>query len=299
MQFQYITYGLVFAAVAAISWVFWSLASSAGMAAGEKRDFENNVGSDGRQKTPLERFVSPGRLFNLQLLFSCFPALFMVVLLLASGLQRPLLLTFFAVSLAIMGWKFTRFYFVILVRRRQAAFESKILDLTNGLANALKAGMALPQALERITARMSGVIREELSIVLREYRLGLDLHMALERLYERMPCEDMRLLTASVRLTTQTGGSLADVLAEMTEMIRGRKDFKDKLKALTAQGRFEGIVLGCMPVLAFVLFFCLPGQREMMMSLFTTPIGWAAIGVAALLEVMGFVVISKITAIEV
>ena len=119
----------------------------------------------------------------------------------------------------------------------------------------------------------------------------------LARLVERMPCEDMQLLTAAVRLTTQTGGSLADVLAEMAEMIRGRREFAEKVKTLTAQGRFEGYVLGLMPVVAFVLFYFL--QPEIMSVLFTTLIGWTAIGVVIVLEAIGFVVISKITTIEV
>ena len=128
-------------------------------------------------------------------------------------------------------------------------------------------------------------------------RLGLELADSFQRLSERMPCEDMRLLTSSVRLTTQTGGSLADVLGEMTEMIRGRRDFAERVKTMTAQGRFEGLVLAAMPVVAFVIFYFI--QPEMMSMLFTTIIGWTAIGVVIVLETIGFIVISHMTKIEV
>ena len=140
-------------------------------------------------------------------------------------------------------------------------------------------------------------MREELAIVQREYRLGLDMPEALARLAERMPCEDISLLTASVRLTTKTGGSLADVLAEMTEMIRGRREFAEKVKTLTAQGRFEGYVLGCMPIFAFAVFYLL--QPEVMGVLFKSTAGWTAIAVAGVLEALAFIVISRITRIEV
>ena len=277
---QYVVYAIVFVAVVAALWVLWTIANAAGLAESEKRDFENNVRADGRQKTPLERFVSPGRLFRLQLAFALFPAFFVPILFLLGGFSNPVFLLAFGLVFGFAGWKLTRLYFDILVRRRHAAFEDKVLDLTAGLANALKAGMAFPQALERIAARMTGPMKEELAIVQREYRLGLEMPGALERLAERMPCEDIRLLTAAVKLTTRTGGSLAEVLAEMTEMIRGRREFAEKVKTLTAQGRFEGIFLGFMPVVAFA-------------------IGWTAIGVTAVLETIGFIVISKITAIEV
>jgi len=292
-----LVYALVFLAVVAVLWVVWTIADNAGLVEGEKRDFENNVRADGRQKTPLERFVSPGRLFRIQLASALFPAFLVPAGFLAAGFLQPALLLPFAAAAGFAGWKLPRLYFLRLVRRRQADFESSILDLTSGVANALKAGMAFPQALERISARTSGAMREELAIVQREYRLGLDMPEALERLVERMPCEDIRLLTASVRLTTKTGGSLADVLAEMTETIRGRREFAEKVKTLTAQGKFEGYVLGCMPVVAFAIFYLI--QPEMMVTLFTSPIGWAAIGVSLLLEAVGFVVISKIVAIEV
>ena len=107
----------------------------------------------------------------------------------------------------------------------------------------------------------------------------------------------MRLLAASVRLTGKTGGSLADVLAEMAEMIRGRRDFAERVRTLTAQGRFEGMVLGAMPVVAFVIFYLI--QPDLMMSLFRSVAGWTALGVAAVLEVVGFIVIGRLTKIEV
>lgn len=294
---HYLIYALVFAAVVSVLWVIWSTAVAAGLAESEKRDFENNVRADGRQKTPLERFVSPGRLFRLQLAFSLIPGFFTPVLFLIGGIDNPLLLLAFAVFVGLSGWKLTRWYFVILVKRRQAAFEAKLQDLTAGLANALKAGMAFPQALERISARMTGAMREELAIVLREYRLGLDMSDALERMVERMPCEDVKLLTASVRLTTKTGGSLADVLGEMAEMLRGRRDFAEKLKAMTAQGRVEGLVLAAMPVVAYVVISI--NQFELMSNLFTTTRGWVAIGVVIALEILAYKTITKITTIEV
>ena len=294
---EYLVYGLVFAAVIMGLWVVWTMTDAAGLAESEKRDFENNVRADGRQKTPLERIVSPGRLFRLQLTFAMFPGLVVPGCFLMAGFTEPAFLAAFGVVFAFAGWKLVRFYFDHLVRKRQALFETRILDLTSGLANALTAGMAFPQALERISLRMDGPMREELNIVQREYRLGIEMPVALERLVERMPCEDMRLLTASVRLTTQTGGSLADVLDEMTDMIRGRREFAEKVKTLTAQGRFEGNVMGAMPIIAFVLFYFI--QPEVMSVLFTSIMGWTAIGVVAVLEAIGFLVISKITSIEV
>ena len=294
----YLTYALIAAAAFAVVRVIWSLASDAGVIGSETRDFANNArDAQGRQKTQLERFVEPGTLFRQQVFAALIPALVVPALFVLGGLQNPWFLLVFAGVVAFAGWQLPRLYWNVRVKKRQLEFESKILDFAVGVANALKAGMALPQAFERISKRSSGAMAEELAIVQNDYRLGTDMPTALDRLVERMPCEDMRLVAASVRLTTQTGGSLAEVLAEMAEMIRGRRDFADKVKSLTAQSRFEGWVLGTMPVVAFLLFNFI--QPELMSVLYTTVAGWCALGAAAVMEAIGFVVIGKITKIEV
>lgn len=181
--------------------------------------------------------------------------------------------------------------------RRRRDFEGRILDLTMGLANAMKAGMAFPQALEKVSSQLGGVMRDEISVVLREYRLGMGIADAVSRLSERMPCEDMRLLASAVKLTMRTGGSLVDVLARLVDTIRNRTEFQAKLATLTAQGKFEAMAMAAAPLLAFVvLYIC---QPDLMQPLVTTLTGWIAICVTLVLEAMGFLVIRKIVTIEV
>ena len=197
----------------------------------------------------------------------------------------------------ILAWFGPRWVADYRERKRKAMFEDRILDLTMGLANAMKAGMALPQALEKVSEQLGGVMREEISVVLREYRLGMGMTESIDRLVDRMPCEDIRLLASAVRLSTQTGGSLVDVMEQLVDTIRNRTEFQQKLKTLTAQGRFEAMAMASAPLAAFVLLYVC--QPDLMKPLVTTTTGWIAIGVAAVLEVIGFVVIKKIVTIEV
>ena len=197
----------------------------------------------------------------------------------------------------ILAWFGPRWVADYRERKRKAMFEDRILDLTMGLANAMKAGMALPQALEKVSEQLGGVMREEISVVLREYRLGMGMTESIDRLVGRMPCEDIRLLASAVRLSTQTGGSLVDVMEQLVDTIRNRTEFQQKLKTLTAQGRFEAMARASAPLAAFVLLYVC--QPDLMKPLVTTTTGWIAIGVAAVLEVIGFVVIKKIVTIEV
>lgn len=297
MNSPFLVYLLVGSAAAAIGWVLWQSIVDAGEASSEKLEWGNGMREDGRQKPAIERFVSPGKLLRTRIFAAAMPSIVIPSLFVVAGFSNPIFLAVLAMVFASVGWRIPLFYYNRAVKNRQLKFEDSILDFTMGISSALKSGMAFPQAVERISARMKGPIREELEQVLSEYRLGTELATAFERMTERMPCEDIRLLATAIRLTTKTGGSLAEVLGEMTETIRNRREFQDKLKTLTAQGRFEGIGLGLMPLVAFIIFYFI--QPEMTMSIFQSMAGWCALGVAVLLEVIGFVVINKICNVEV
>jgi len=189
------------------------------------------------------------------------------------------------------------FYFSNKVKKRAQEFDSSILELSMGLTSGLRAGQALPQAVELFSRRCDGVLREELMVVLREYRLGVDLGEALQHMYMRLPGEDLQLLVISIRLTTQSGGSLVDVLQKITQTIRARTDFTQKLQGLTAQGRFEALAMALAPLAAFLLLFAV--NNELMLPLVQTGIGWCAIGVMLTLETIGYIVIRMIVDIKI
>ena len=155
----------------------------------------------------------------------------------------------------------------------------------------------LPQAIEVFARRCEGPMKEELAIVLREYRLGLELPDALQRMYDRLPCEDLQLLIISIRITLQSGGSLADVLQRITQTIRGRIEFHQKLQALTAQGRFEALAMSLAPLLAFTLLFFI--NHDLMLPMVKTLIGWSALGIMVTLEIIGYAVIRAIIDVKV
>ena len=251
---------------------------------------------DGENVSPLRRLVSPVQLTTYRISWSCGLGVAVMLLLVFAG-APPWVYLPLAVVLTVLGGYVPVLYYDIRVKRRQAAFEARILELAVGLANGLKAGEALPAALESISGRIASPMREELQTVIREYRLGLELPEALERLQARMGCEDLRLLVAAIRLTMQTGGSLADVLGQMVDTIRQRKEFKEKLASMTAQGRFEAIAMSLAPVFVFFILYAI--NPPLMKPMVTTGAGWAAIGVTCVMVTLGFLCINKIVTIEV
>jgi tight adherence protein B len=199
--------------------------------------------------------------------------------------------------MGILCYQIPRLWLRSRIRRRNAAFEARLVDLTLGLANGLRSGAALPQSIELVSRDIGGPMTEEFNLVLHEYRLGIDLAESLSRLSERMPGEDLGLLVTAVRLTLQSGGSLAEVLEKITDTIRQRTEFHQRLRTMTAQGRFEAIAMAFSPLLTFLILFYL--DPDLMRPMVTTTAGWCAVGVVLLMETIGFLIINKIVTIKV
>ncbi|MEI7945381.1 MAG: type II secretion system F family protein [bacterium] len=290
----WLVYMLVFGAVVLVIYSFAGLANSISM---EKVELDRKSKEIQSWNNPMNRFISDQRLVQFRVSSAVMLGGVFTGILLFASVTNPLIWIPIAAGMGFVGWMSPFWYYNWKLTDRKNKFENRILDLTMGLANGLRSGQALPQALEAIARRLEGPIQEELMVVLREYRFGLELAEALERMHQRMPCEDLRLLVTSVRLTSQSGGSMAEVLSRMTEMIRGRTEFQGKLRTLTAQGRFEAIAISASPLVAFVILYLV--DTELMAPMLKTTVGWMALGVVVLLETIGFYIINKIVTIEV
>jgi len=283
---------LVFAAVAALGYV---VAATLQAAVGERAAAPASGDGEG-DSFAYAAFTTREKLARSRLLagYGGFLALFLLLSLAGRG---PVLAGVVALAAGILvSWVPVE----ILRRKRKRRLETaaaQVLDLASGLANGLKSGQALPASLEALSGRLPRPMSEEIAVVLREYRLGLDLPEALGRLAARVPCEDLTLLVGSIRLTQQAGGSLAEVLEKMVEMIRARTEFQAKLKAMTAQGRFEAIAMSLAPLFVFILLYLI--DRPLMLPLVTTSIGWTTIVCDAVWVVIGFLIIDRIVTIEV
>lgn len=284
---------LVFTAVSAIG---YAVVGTIGASVEERTGGEGSAASGGGPSFPYAAFTTPFQLARRRLFagYGVFLALFVVLSVVgvapvsAGGVALAAAVAASFVPLAIVRNR---------SRKRLEAAESQVLDLATGLASGLRSGQALPAALEAVSARLPSPMADEVKTVLREYRLGLDLPDALARLSLRVPCEDLTLLVGSIRLTQQAGGSLAEVLDKMVEMIRGRTEFQSKLKAMTAQGRFEAIAMSLAPAFVFVILFLI--DRPLMLPLVTTRAGWMTIVGDAIWLTIGFFIIKRIVTIEV
>ena len=249
---------------------------------------------DGR--TQLEYFISRPKLRKIQICFATIGALIMLCIVLVAG-ANPWAAPVVVILGGAAAFSLPMLYYRSKVKKRNEAFRARLLDVIMGLNNGMRSGVALPQAMEVVGRDIGGVMQEELSMTLYEYRLGVDLTEALARLEKRMPDENLKLFVTAVGISQQTGGSLSDILDKIIETIRQRSIMEDKINTLTAQGKFESIIMACAPLIAFVILYVL--DRQLMEPLVTTVLGWAAIGVVLIFETIGYLFIRKIVKVEI
>ncbi|HPD17086.1 MAG TPA: type II secretion system F family protein [Planctomycetota bacterium] len=184
-----------------------------------------------------------------------------------------------------------------LKRRRDHRFGVQLVDALMNISNALRSGFSLPQAFELIQREMDNPIAQEFRLLNQETRVGVPLEQALEHMLERMPSDDLDLVVTAILVSAEVGGSLAEVMDNISKTIRERHQIEGKVRALTSQGRMQAVILGLVPILlAFVINWLNPGLFEPMVR---TWYGWGLFAIIGLLEVLGMLVVRKIVTIDV
>jgi tight adherence protein B len=226
---------------------------------------------------------------------------YLVLILLASGIVG--LLAFTAMGpgpLVLAGAAGGGIIPVVLVRRagsqRSARLNAQVVDVVDIIASSLRSGFGFVQAIELAAREQAEPISGALARMIHEINMGVSTEEALERLVARTGDQDLDLVVTAVLIQRRVGGNLAEVLQNISQTIRDRIQVKGQIKTLTAQARMSGWIVGLLPVvLAGFLAVVSPGYIAV---LFVDPIGHIMLGVAVMLDIIGFVAIRRISAID-
>ncbi|PYS53659.1 MAG: hypothetical protein DMG13_11640 [Acidobacteria bacterium] len=182
-------------------------------------------------------------------------------------------------------------------QRRFRRFEEIFPDAIDLLARAVRAGHAFTTAFSLIGEEMPNPLAEEFRLTYQQHNLGLPLRDALANLATRMPLPDVRIFISALQIQRDTGGNLGEILDNLSEVIRERFSILREIQIVTAEGRLSMYVLTAIPVAAGVLMYL--ANPDYMMPLFTDPIGHIALGVAAVMQFIGYLIIKKMVAMKI
>lgn len=181
--------------------------------------------------------------------------------------------------------------------RRMRRLEGQLPDVATAIAASLRAGLALTQALDQVVRHQPRPVCQEFSLMLREHRIGLTLDASLAKLAARNESRDLALLIATLGVARDLGGGLAEALERFASAARRRLALEERIRALTAQGRLQGWIMGALPVVVALALGSM--EPRFFPMLFGSPLGWVTLTLLVTLEIAGYLLIRRIVRIEV
>jgi tight adherence protein B len=181
--------------------------------------------------------------------------------------------------------------------KRFEAFEELFPEAIDTLARSVRAGHAFTTALEMISNEISEPVGGEFRKLYEEQKFGLPVRDALMNLAERIPIVDVKFFVTAVMIQRETGGNLAEILDNLSYVIRERFKIHRQVRVYTAQGRLTmGLLMGMPPLIVVFMYLTNP---SFIRPLFDDPIGHTLLVLGITLQTIGYFVIRKIIRIQV
>jgi tight adherence protein B len=252
------------------------------------------LGRSGRLVDPLRQMVEESALsvtVGVVLLASVFSALVMFVLAaVMTGLVW--LSALLAVAAGSIPYAVVRF----LATRRVRQFEDQFPQAIELMASALRAGHALTTGISMVADEVPDPMGAEFRLLYDQQNYGMPLPDALKAFTRRVPLLDARFFVTAVMTQREAGGNLAEVLDNLSTLIRERSRIKRQVRVASAHGRITGWVLSMMPpALGLVMTFIAPAH---MRDFVNDPLGVRLIVGAVVLQVIGMLAIRRIVDVE-
>ena len=242
--------------------------------------------------------MPPARVLDLSLIFTA-AAMFLAVggiWYYTGSLSAPKIIIV-SILAGVAAFPVPRLYLKILRKNRMRKFNEQLEDALLSMSSSLKAGFSINQALESLAQENRYPISFEFNLLIQELRLGVTLEEALDKMSRRLDCPDFELVAVSILTARQTGGELTATLERLAGVIRERVRISSRIRALTAQGRMQAVIIALMPV---GLFFAMMNiAPDMMNSFFSTVAGVLSLLGVIVLDVTGFIMIRRITNIDI
>ena len=200
------------------------------------------------------------------------------------------------IILGLVGFIAPPLVMAFLQRRRQTMFNDQLTGMLQLLSNSLKTGYPVDRAIETVAAKSQPPVSTEFERVATEITLGTSIEDSLSALLLRINSPDLEFIVTAILLHTRVGGNLAEVLDTISDTLRDRLQTKRDMSVLTAQSRASATIITGLPILlALGLYVFVPGYFAPMTS---TLIGYVLLGVAALLILIGNVLIQRMTTLD-
>ncbi len=189
------------------------------------------------------------------------------------------------------------FYISLKKNQRIKKFEQQLPEALDLIARSLRAGHAFSGGIQMVAQEFGDPVGSEFARVLNEINFGVGMKEALINLTERIDCDDLKFFAISVTIQRETGGDLAEILENISYLIRERFKLQSRIRALSAEGKLSAVILIAIPIfVAFSLSIVSPNYIK---NLIADPLGKMLVAFSIVMTFIGIFVMKKIITIKV
>lgn len=220
-------------------------------------------------------------------LMSVLSALFVLFFIILTGF--PLYIAIAAGAAA--GFGAPRWLLNYLSKRRQKKFTEEFANAIDIIVRGVRSGLPLNDCLKIIAAEAQEPVKTEFIEVVEQLRIGLTISDALEKMYHRMPLEEVNFFGIVISIQQQAGGNLAEALGNLSGVLRDRKKLRGKIQAFSAEAKSSAAIIAALPFIVMLLVYMT--TPDYISILWTHDTGQVLLGGCAVWMMMGVFIMAK------
>lgn len=206
-----------------------------------------------RREEMEKRLRRTGKSWNVSQYMLASMVIFVVVTGLLIAIRSPFLLAAMVGALAAFG--LPNFIVGRLIKKRVAKFNTRFPDAIDLLVRGLKSGLPVTETFQVVSQELPGPVGEEFKGVVERIRIGNTMEAALQESAEMLGTPEFQFFCITIAIQRETGGNLAETLANLSDVLRKRAQMKLKIKAMSSEAKASAYIVGALPFFVFGLVY--------------------------------------------
>ena len=189
------------------------------------------------------------------------------------------------------GLGLPRWYLSRRIKRRQAKFLVEFANAIDIIVRGIKSGLPLADCMRILSEESPEPVRSEFIDLVEQQKAGVPLARAFERMYERVPVQEVNFFAIVIAIQAQTGGNLAEALGNLSQVLRDRYRLQAKVRAFSAEAKTSAMIIGALPICVMLMVYL--ASPDYIMLLWSEKIGNVMLILSAIWMLIGVVVMQK------
>lgn len=184
-----------------------------------------------------------------------------------------------------------------LIGRRRTRFVENLAEGIDIMVRGLRAGLPVTETIRAVGVESPQPVGGVFHDVADRVRMGQDLEAAFVGASREIDTPELKFLSTTLSVQRETGGNLAETLANLADILRARRQMKLKVRAVSSEARASAMILGCLPFVMFAIIMLV--NQDYAMELFTDPRGHLLLGAGLVSMVIGIFVMMRMVRFDI